>query len=837
MNLKKSILTILFVSILTNQFYAKSKKNIKESKTKILVQIVFPETENLPGTEASWLPGQIQDKIKSNFQEFLDMKTVVDSASESSLKKIQAESENEGRNESMAIKLGRISTAKAGIFSKIRKTGQGYALSIDYTNLENGEQIASVTSKEYSKAEYLYGSTGAIDELTVSLAEKIGIKISDLNKNLLQSGSASFSIDDQYSLSKQNEAHYKKLMKQYDYELSKLSMSNSLDYEENKNKIEAEKALAAEKQRAEQNRQKDLKELQERVAADEKKWAERSIALRTQRDQMAATAAQKAAEVRKLKQENQNVFGRIKIIESKKKALIEIRRIVEKRAVQLYDQMEKDKKREEDKIRKATPYSVELDAKGRLTQDAKQRRENNIIKSNNAFYKKFQEDYESVNQSTMEQQNALIAEIKSDQSSLAAVRTVSSMQDELRYIVGKYDGSKYGWNINLTLYTDGIMLYNHSFILGYASLAEKAVPDVKSASDAMIAEYDNTKDMYTSLMTRGDPIVSFEIDYNVISDAEGNPSCYRFNFKNIRVINVVTGKTIHSVALNDSLVRSFNPVYDISEKEGIIDSVNAKEEKINRTMKFNGIDRTKAIKKIADDKKAEKKRKLEAVLDEVYGPKTSFSVGGGAYKGFINGGFAELEGTLRLGLTPVYMGLAGRVGGGHYTKDITATDRVLNVNKMDGTKTSLYAMGYDLKQINSLTNSFNNFALNLFRENPLLAKYVLETDETFGVYRLDVAPLLGIGFGIPGIFAPRIFASCAPGVMWVSDFAKKNDDGSSSNSESSRTYFFDGFVDFDCGIQFRIDEKTGLTFKYTYEITKSNGSSNMLSCYITIMTY
>lgn len=59
MNLKKSILTILFVSILTNQFYAKSKKNIKESKTKILVQIVFPETENLPGTEASWLPGQI----------------------------------------------------------------------------------------------------------------------------------------------------------------------------------------------------------------------------------------------------------------------------------------------------------------------------------------------------------------------------------------------------------------------------------------------------------------------------------------------------------------------------------------------------------------------------------------------------------------------------------------------------------------------------------------------------------------------------------------------------------------------------------------------------------
>ena len=44
------------------------------------------EVINLAGAEAAWLPGQIQDKLKSNLQEFLGMKTVVDSKSEAALK-------------------------------------------------------------------------------------------------------------------------------------------------------------------------------------------------------------------------------------------------------------------------------------------------------------------------------------------------------------------------------------------------------------------------------------------------------------------------------------------------------------------------------------------------------------------------------------------------------------------------------------------------------------------------------------------------------------------------------------------------------------------------------
>ena len=327
------------------------KAESRKSMLKYPVQVVNQEVVNISGAESAWLPGQVQDKLKSNLQEYLGMKTVVDSKSEAALKKLQAESEDGGRDESTAIELGKITTAKFAVFTKLRKTGSGYTISIDFTDLTTGEQMASCSSKEYSKAEYLYGSTGAVDELTLAIGNKLGIKISDLNKNLLTSGSANFSVDAQLALAKQNEEQYQKMMKDYDAELSKLMTSNDINAIQNKNRIEAEKALLVEKQNAERKRQEELRAQKLRADADAKLEAERSIALKTQRDQMAKEAAAKAAEVRKLKMEKQGVLGQISVLESKKKTLIEIRQDVENRSLELYNQLVKDRAAEEERIR------------------------------------------------------------------------------------------------------------------------------------------------------------------------------------------------------------------------------------------------------------------------------------------------------------------------------------------------------------------------------------------------------------------------------------------------------------------------------------------------------
>lgn len=538
--------------------------------TQLPVQVVNQEVINLAGAEAAWLPGQIQDKLKSNLQEFLGMKTVVDSKSEAALKKLQAESESDARDESTAIELGKITTAKFALFTKLRKTGNGYVISVDFTDLTTGEQMASATSKEYSKAEYLYGSTGAIDELTLALGEKLGLQISDLNKNLLASGSSNFSVDDQLALAKQNEAQFQKMMNDYDAELSKLMTSNDINAIQNKNRIEAEKALLLEKQNAEKKRQEELKAQKARADADAKLEAERSIALKTQRDQMAKDAAAKAAEVRKLKMEKQGVLGQINIVESKKKALVEIRQNVEHRSQELYDQLVQDRKNEEERIRGKNYTTVELGSDGQPTVQAQMRRENQVKKSYEDLTNKFFADCEAVKQSTMPQQQSLLQEIRADQKALGNIRTVSSMGDELKVSFGTYEGSQNGWNAYLSLYSDGVLLYTDNFIVNYDALSGKKAPDMATElNDAVIEEYTNNVDMYNSLLTRGDPIIYFEIDYNVTAEPDDKPSQYTFNFNKIRVINTVSGKVTQTSNLNKKQPRTMKPEQDLRIADGV----------------------------------------------------------------------------------------------------------------------------------------------------------------------------------------------------------------------------------------------------------------------------
>ena len=553
------------------------KRTHSENLTKHPVQVVNQEVVNIAGAEAAWLPGQVQDKLKSNLQEYLGMKTVVDSKSEAALKKLQAESESAARDESTAIELGKITTAKFAVFTKLRKTGSGYTISIDFTDLTTGEQMASATSKEYSKTEYLYGSTGAVDELTLAIGNKLGIKVSDLNKNLLTFGSANFSVDAQLALAKQNEEQYQKMMKDYDAELSKLMTSNDINAIQNKNRIEAEKALLVEKQNAEKKRQEELKAQMARAAEDEKLEAERSIALKTQRDQMAKDAAAKAAEVRKLKMEKQGVLGQINVIESKKKALVEIRQGVESRSQELYDQLVKDRESEEARIRNKSYSTVELGSDGNPTEQAKQRRENQVIKSYEDLTNKFFADCDAVKKATASQDAALLAEIRGDQKALTATRTVSSMGEELKVSYGKYEGSQNGWNAYLSLYSDGVLLYTDNFIVNYEALSGKKAPDMATElRDSVIEEYTNNVDMYNSLLTRGDPIIYFEIDYNVTAEGDEKPSQYKFNFSKIRVINTVSGKVTQTSSLNKIQPRTMKPGWELRVFAGVVEKEKAK---------------------------------------------------------------------------------------------------------------------------------------------------------------------------------------------------------------------------------------------------------------------
>ena len=581
------------------QYTARLEKEQRENMQKLPVQVVMPELENVTGSEKSYIGGQVQDKLKSNLQDYLGMKTLVDARSEAALVKVQKESESSTRDESTAIELGKITTAKFALFAKIRKTNKGYIVTADFTDLTTGEQLASATSKEYNEVEYLYGATGAVDEITLVLADKLNITISALNKSVLANGASGFSIDEQLALAKENEAQYKKQVAQYDAEIASLSRSSDVNAVENIKKIEAEKALLAEKQRAEQKRQEELTAQKKRTAEDAKLEAERSIALKTQRDKLAQDAAAKAAEVRKLKI--------ISIIESKKKALVDIRNSVEARSQELFAQLVKDRESEEQRIRNKSYSTVELGGNGKPTEQALERREKQVIKSYEDLTNKFFSDCDAVKASTQAQDNALLAEIRADQKALTANRTVSSMGDELKVSFGTYEGSKNGWNAYLSLYSDGVLLYTDSFIVGYEALSGKKAPDMATElDDSVIEEYTNNVDMYNSLLTRGDPILYFELDYTATAEADDKPSAYNFNFNKIRVINTVSGKTMQTSTLGKTQPRTMTPQQDLREFAGIVAKEKARFDKEKYPVEVymaKGLSRADAEKSVALDKK------------------------------------------------------------------------------------------------------------------------------------------------------------------------------------------------------------------------------------------
>ena len=576
----------------------------KESKERnnYIIQIVEPTLENITGTEQLWLGHQIQDKLKSNLQDYLGMEVVVDSKLEAELKQLQREAESEARDESSAIELGKITTAKYALFSKIRKSNIGYIISINYIDITTGEQKAFVTSKEYTKSEYLYGNTGAVDEITVSLGDKLGIQISDIYRRALTNGTADFTVEAQLELAEQNEAQYKRLMQQLNEQLNNLRYSTDISANEDIRKIEAEKALLVEKQKSEAKRKAELEEQKNNSALDTKKEEQRSIEFITKRDEIAQLAAEKASLIRQVQKDKQGVLEQINLLENKKKVLIEIRQNVENQCLDLYKQYINDKNEEIERIRNKPYLTVELE-NGEPTNASIQRRENQIIALIDSLYNKLILDSKSLKNATNVQEKSLLTEIRAEQKNLSKERTVSSLGDELKVSYGNYSGENNGWNAYISLYSGDILLYTDTFIITYESITGKKAPNIATElNDSIISEYTNTVEMYNSLFARGTPLLQFELDYNVIAEQDDKPSRYLFNANRIRIFSIADNKLIQTTNLKKNVSRVMKPEWDLREKDGIIEE-ETRYYKVLKKYFARGLDYQSALSEFEDYKR------------------------------------------------------------------------------------------------------------------------------------------------------------------------------------------------------------------------------------------
>ena len=146
------------------------------------------------------------------------------------------------------------------------------------------------------------------------------------------------------------------------------------------------------------------------------------------------------------------------------------------------------------------------------------------------------------------------------------------MGDELKISFGSYEGSKNGWNAYLSLYSDGILVYTDTVIVSYEAVAGKKAPNVRTElNDSVIEEYTNNVDMYSSLFTRGDPILYFELEYSVKAKDQDHPSEYDFTYTNLKVHNTVTDKVVQNIALNKTESKVMNPKQDLKIYDGIVE--------------------------------------------------------------------------------------------------------------------------------------------------------------------------------------------------------------------------------------------------------------------------
>lgn len=551
------------------------------SQTKVnTVQILKPDLENISSKDENWLPGEIQDRLKENLQDYAQFITVVDDSNEKQLKDLQRKSESSMYDENTVIEAGHISSATSAVFTTIRKAGSVYTIGLNYMDLKTGIH-ETVTSSGRKELEDLFDTPGcAIDELTEKICEKIGINLTATQKYVLEHGRAELTVDQQIAMAQKDSENYEKQMLDLNNQISMLSLSTDLNADDFQKKLEAQKALLEEKQAAAERRMKELNEQQQKKLEDEAKEQERSLEVIKKRDEIEKNASEKAAAVRNLKLDKETVLGKISVIESKKRALVEIRTSVKKRVQEITEEAEKDAARKEEEIN-SKPYSKAELKDGQPVANAKERRQKQIDSEKEKIYKTANENIIKAQASTEKQENELFKSIHKDYKKIQGKQTVSSLGEELKYSYGPFDAELKAWPVSIYLYCNGILLTEDKVQVKYSEITGKNPPDLATASDKKLADYINEIDMYDSLLSRGSPIIYYEMDYHVEPEPDNKPSTYLFFFDELRVYYTEKTKVISKPELSvKKRERTMSPVYDIRTDERIVKD-DIKENKYN----------------------------------------------------------------------------------------------------------------------------------------------------------------------------------------------------------------------------------------------------------------
>lgn len=537
--------------------------------------------------ELAGLSAASKSKLESNLRRYAGFEMI--SSDTEAIKNIQRESESVAFDESTAIQVGKLTAAKYGAFFSIKKAGSVYTMSVQFTNLETGVMTPFSATRK-TESELFDGVYCAVDEITLNLCndkfftETLGVYLSPTDKELLRYGENDLSDRARLEANLKEQETFKKQIESLDKEISLLSVSSDLSASAQKAKAEAERQTALAKLNAAIERQQRIEEEEQKKAEAERLAAEDERNNNEKINAAAKEANSKVKELRSLKFEGTSLLGKIKVVEAKKKAILEIRDDVNLKIDEINQTAQKDIQAKIQEIDGKEYRRGELDSNRNPLPEVLAKRESTKNEETEKILKKANEDSEKIKSSVKSQENEIKVEILRDYESLGKNAYINSLDENLFVSYGDYDGVKKSWPVTFAWFSDDIPVYSLKIFLPIEFVTGKKYGGITD-------EYLDDVDIYDRLFMLGEKVFVYEFEYSVVH-LDDEPSVYQTNVSSLNIyetstLNVKNGRLVSNKSKSTSLENQYfriesKPVYDIRTEEEINEANEIKQKELQK---------------------------------------------------------------------------------------------------------------------------------------------------------------------------------------------------------------------------------------------------------------
>ncbi len=472
---------------------------------------------------------EIKTKLEENLDEYLDFRIVGNFSDIDKLKQIQARQESDNYFvDSDLNEIGIGLSAAYRIVSTVSGSGKSFRLSVTLENINSGERN-SVTSGNYASLEELISSPSAVDEITIKLADKIGIRLSDKEREKLKTGTANWDNDSKLEDAQNRRKKYEERIASLKKEMANITDNTDLG---KTSKADLQRKIDAANIKKEQAEKEELEYKQkiELLKKEEMNEKTRSLENRNRINQLETliqTTETRSTEV-------QSIYKVYKVIEEKKKLLLKVEAEIVSEKKNTDAKMQEEIKKERNAIMNAEARTAEKSFDGQLIKEAVDARTKKADEAEKQIRAKYENQYKEWLAIQNESKEVMISDIIDGYEELANTKfSFSSVnnKNELHATVYNFDGNLMSWPVVLDIYSENESLGTIQTLVSFNDLYEAI--EGKPAPEKLSDEYYNAVDVYTSLFVQEKDLLNFEIECMAAPQDSKLSTAYSMGYTNV----------------------------------------------------------------------------------------------------------------------------------------------------------------------------------------------------------------------------------------------------------------------------------------------------------------